>query len=144
MVTGEVPQEWTLSQVMARVAIVKENLYRTKLGTSQPHDSNCRGFPPHNRDPGSGSNNPMDWTLSLKVASAKPTNNTRRRAAWATPEQRAHRRANGLCLRCGLSGHYANGCNLAKPSRPANLKASRIDEETNNAAESNAGYDSEN
>jgi hypothetical protein len=86
----------------------------------------------------------MDWTPSLKVASAKPTTNTRRRAAWATPEQRAHRRANNLCLRCGLSGHYANNCNLAKPSRPANLKASRIDEETSNAAESNASYDSEN
>jgi hypothetical protein len=86
----------------------------------------------------------MDWTPSLKVASAKPTTNTRRRAAWATPEQRGHRQANNLCLRCGLSGHYANGCNLAKPSRPANLKASRIDEETSNAAKSNAGYDSEN
>jgi hypothetical protein len=81
MVTVEVPQEWTLSQVMARVAIVKENLYRTKLGTSQPHDSNCRGLPPHNGDPGSGGNDPMDWTRSLKVASAKPTTNTRRRAA---------------------------------------------------------------
>jgi hypothetical protein len=90
MITIEVPQEWTLSQVMAQVAIVKENLYRTKLGMSQPHDSNCRGFPPHNRDPSSGSNNPMDWTPSLKVASAKPTTNTRKRAAWAIPEQRAH------------------------------------------------------
>jgi hypothetical protein len=86
----------------------------------------------------------MDWTPSLKVVSAKPTTNTRRRAAWATPEQRAYRRANNLCLRCGLSRHYANDCNLAKPSRLANLKASRIDEETSNAAESNAGYDLEN
>jgi hypothetical protein len=60
IVTVEVPQEWTLSQVMARVAIVEENLYRTKLGTSQPHDSNRRGLPPHNKDPGSGGNNPMD------------------------------------------------------------------------------------
>jgi hypothetical protein len=144
MVTVEVPQEWTLSQVMARVAIVEENLYRTKLGTSQPHDSSRRGLLPRNGDPGNGGNDPMDWTPSLKVASAKPTTNTRRRAAWATPEQRAHRRDNNLCLRCGLSGHYANDCNLAKPSRPANLKASRIDEETSNATESNAGYDSEN
>jgi hypothetical protein len=90
MVTVEVPQEWTLSQVMAQVAIVKENLYRTKLEMSQPPDSYCRGLPPHNRDPSSGGNNPMDWTPSLKVVSAKPTTNTRRRAAWATPEQRAH------------------------------------------------------
>jgi hypothetical protein len=139
MVTVEVPQEWTLSQVMARVVIVKENLYCTKLGTSQPHDSNRRGLPPHNGDPGSGGNNPMDWTPSLKVISAKPTTKTKRRAAWATPEQRAHRRANNLCLRCRLSRHYANNCNLAKPSCPANLKASRIDEETSNAAKSNAG-----
>jgi hypothetical protein len=60
MVTVEVPQEWTLSQVMARVAIVEENLYRTKLGTSQPHDSNRRGLPPRNGDPGNGGNDPMD------------------------------------------------------------------------------------
>jgi hypothetical protein len=90
MVTVKVPQEWTLSQVMARVAIVKENLYHTKLGTSQPHDSNRRSLLPHNRDPGSGGNNLMDWTPSLKVASAKLTTNTKRRATWATPEQRAH------------------------------------------------------
>jgi hypothetical protein len=144
MVTVEVPQEWTLCQVMAQVAIVKENLYHTKLGTSQPHDSNRGSLPPHNRDPSSGGNNPIDWTPSLKVASAKPTTNTRRRAAWATPEQRAYQQANNLCLQCGLSRHYTNNCNLAKPSRPANLKASRIDEETSNAAKSNAGYDSEN
>jgi hypothetical protein len=144
MVTIEVPQDWTLSQVMARVAIVEENLYRTKLGTSQPHDSNRRGLPPHNGDSSSGGNNPMDWTPSLKVASAKLTTNTKRRAAWATPEQRAHQQANNLCLQCGLFGHYTNNCNLAKPSRLANLKASRIDEETSNAAKSYAGYDSEN
>jgi hypothetical protein len=81
MITVEVLQEWTLSQVMARVAIVEENLYSTKLGTSQPHDSNRRELPPRNRDPSSGGNNAMDWTPSLKVASAKPTTNTRRRAA---------------------------------------------------------------
>jgi hypothetical protein len=144
MVTVEVPQEWTLSQVMAQVAIVEENLYRTKLGMSQPHDSNRRGLPPHNGDPGSGGNDPMDWTPSLKVASANLTTNTRKRAVWATPEQRAHQQANNLCLRCGLSRHYANNCNLAKSSCPANLKASRIEEETSNTAKSNAGYDSEN
>jgi hypothetical protein len=81
MVTVEISQGWTHSQVMAQVAIVKENLYRTKLGMSQPHDSNCRGLPPYNRDSGSGGNDPIDWTPSLKVASAKPTTNTRRRAA---------------------------------------------------------------
>jgi hypothetical protein len=77
----------------------------------------------------------MNWTASLKVASAKPTTN-KRRATWATPEQRAHRQANNLCLQCRLSEHYTNDCDLAKPSRLANLKASRIDEETSNAAES--------
>jgi hypothetical protein len=70
MVAVEVSQEWTCSQVMAQVAIVKENIYRTKLGTSQPHNSNCRSLPPHNGGPGSGGNNPMDWTPSLKVVSA--------------------------------------------------------------------------
>jgi hypothetical protein len=109
---------------------VEENLYRTKLGTSQPHNSNRRGFSPHNGNNGNGNgnsnsnNDAMNWTSSIKAASAKLTTNTKRRAAWATPEQRAHRRANNLCLRCGLSGHYANNCNLAKLSRPADLKVS--------------------
>jgi hypothetical protein len=143
MVTVEIPQEWTLSQVMTWVAVVEENHYHTKLRVSHSQSGNPKDSSSNGGNSSSNNDDSMDWTPSLKVATAKPDANTKK-AAWATPEQRAHRRANNLCLRCGASGHYANRCNLAKPTRLANVKTTRINEEASNTAKSDAGYDSEN
>jgi len=79
MVTVEIPQEWTLSRVMACVAIVEENLYRTNSGLSYPRDSNRKGLSPNNGNSGSDTSDAMDWTTSLKAAAAGSVPNTKKK-----------------------------------------------------------------
>ena len=60
MVTVEIPYEWTLSQVMARVAVVEENLYRTKLGGPYSRGGNPKGSSSNGGNSGSNNDDSID------------------------------------------------------------------------------------
>jgi hypothetical protein len=108
MISVEIRESWTIQDLMNRVAIIEENLFRTKLGGDQLR----RGTPAEDS---------MDWTPTTSRAHLGRTEKSstdRKKAKWATKEERSYYRQNNLCLRCGKSGHYANKCSLSSPLKP--------------------------
>ncbi|KAI8930745.1 hypothetical protein NX059_012353 [Plenodomus lindquistii] len=127
MVSVEVPREWTVQQLMERVGHIEENLYRSKLYTGS-HHGDRRG------DQG----DPMDVDSPATGYSTRPPG--AKKARWVTPEERAKRRKDNLCLRCGRAGHMQHACELAPAERPAHAFPAGTrkgkSEETDSASES--------
>lgn len=71
----------------------------------------------------SRSDDMMDW----QKEPARVNMTTARRAAWVSEDELNKRRSQGLCLRCGTSGHLIKSCTFLKavnPARVARTKAS--------------------
>lgn len=56
----------------------------------------------------------MDWEPTGPAKAAKAG----ARAKWVSTEERERRKADGLCLRCGGSGHRIAGCPYQNARRP--------------------------
>jgi hypothetical protein len=65
---------------------------------------------------------PMDWQPS------PATSRTQRRAKWVDEAERQRRRDEGLCLRCGASGHMIRICPHAPAVLPTRTRAIRVSE----------------
>lgn len=73
----------------------------------------------------------MDWVATPPMArrlqnknAATPLNGPR--AKWVTQEVLADRRAQGLCLRCGASGHRISNCTTLPARRPTPSASVRV------------------
>lgn len=74
----------------------------------------------------------MDWTSSVSVNRTEPRTKPPRsrsespkQARWASQDELDKRRTEGMCLRCGRSGHFIAKCALL-PAQPPNGTRIRI------------------
>ena len=70
----------------------------------------------------------MDWEPT-RAASATSTQNNgskeKKRARWVSQQELDRRRQEGVCIRCGGSGHYVGKCEYAAPRRPTETPLTR-------------------
>ena len=69
----------------------------------------------------------MDWQPTrANFAMPDPTVNAKRHAKWVSKDEIAKRRQNGLCLRCGASGHMVRTCPHLPPRRTESADSVRV------------------
>ncbi|RCI10688.1 hypothetical protein L249_5387 [Ophiocordyceps polyrhachis-furcata BCC 54312] len=66
-------------------------------------------------------------TSSRPPARSLPPSDTRRQATWVSQDVLAQRRVDGVCLRCGVPGHYSNKCSLRPARRPPKSSVRFVD-----------------
>lgn len=110
MVSVDIPEEWDLQTLMARVSKVDVNMRRTK------------GHNPGNFGKKKAPGEEMDWEPT-KAHAGQMEPEGRRRAKWVPQEVINKRLENHQCVRCGEEGHYAQRCKLKPPKRPGNIQA---------------------
>lgn len=114
MVSVDIPEEWDLQTLMARVLKVDVNMRRVKS-----HVNPTLSFGRQNRK---NNHDEMEWEATVKTHASRMEPDTRRRAEWRPQEVIKKWRANNLCIRCGKDGHYANRCRLGPARRPDNVQ----------------------
>lgn len=60
----------------------------------------------------------MDWELTTSIAAART-----REPRWATPDEIERRKQEGLCLRCGQTGHMVRDCRTKLPAQKKEVRA---------------------
>ena len=113
MVTVDVRESWTLSELMEKVVEIETNLRRIKQASTT-------SFALQKSRGNGGSGETMDWEPTA-THSARPESAGGRRAEWASKGEQERRRQNRLCLRCGKGGHYIATCRLL-PALPPNTQ----------------------
>ncbi|KAF2741590.1 hypothetical protein M011DRAFT_379131, partial [Sporormia fimetaria CBS 119925] len=69
----------------------------------------------------------MDWQPTrVNFATFDSTASVKRYAKWVSRDEIAKRRQNGLCLRCGASGHMVRTCPHLPPRRPQSADSVRV------------------
>src|SRR6266516_4947195 len=70
----------------------------------------------------------MDWEPT-RTASATSTQNNgpkeKKRARWVSQQELDRRRQEGVCIRCGGSGHFVGKCEYAATRRPTETPSTR-------------------
>lgn len=116
MVSVDVPDHWSIQDVMNRVTSIEENLFRAKLHRNHNFPQRSTG-------------DAMDWepTKAHAARDAPSSKKYKAYAKWASEEDRTKRRANNLCLRCGKSGHYQGKCDLGPARKPAQAAKASVE-----------------
>ena len=116
MVSVDVPEDWDLQDLMARVLKIDVNMRRTRT------QNNSASF---GRQHKRTNNDEMDWEPT-KTHAGQIESNDRRRAEWVSQDVIDGRRANKQCLRCGKNNHYVSQCRLGPARRPDNIQAKAV------------------
>jgi hypothetical protein len=127
MITVEVPREWGIHELMGRVALIEENLYRSRIAAPQPtHRASTKD------------KDAMEWeytrTNTGRVRKSESPPKGKKRARWVSQAVRDERRQNRQCLRCGRGDHFIMKCDYLPPERPAQARSAR-DAKRDNAEE---------
>ncbi len=146
MISVEVPNTWTIRNLMDRVVVIEENIYRAKLRAPRLDAKD---------------EDAMDWEAS-KVSAVRsapgPTNNatrstssgnqrSRTKAKWVQKDEMDRRKKKKLCLRCGDPEHFVKQCPYLPAERPARASPAKVDDdssEDSTSGEEFSNHESEN
>ena len=131
MISVDIPDHWTLSDLMGRVIAIEENLFRAKLGGAMLKQETA------------AHKDSMDWAPTGAYL-GRMSREGPRRAKWASNEERNRRREGNLCLRCGEPGHYIDKCSMRPARNPEAVRIAAATMTTDNDTSTRGESDSEN